>query len=839
MALGFESDGPENDATSAGLRRRRRRGRHRRLRCRQRRRAATARRSSTPTSRPSWSPRTPRCGARRGGRGEDPARLGRHLPRSSRELLPRLAELRDRAAPRPRPRRARRHGRLVARARGHRPHPRRRADRPRHHRPAPGPGGAGRPARAHGRGGVQQVRRHGRDRQPPPGVLAGVPRRRADRGRGGPRFVVVTDPGSPLEATAREMGAARLPGRPRGRRPLQRADRVRAGARRRWPAWTSPSCSTRPTELPPTLAERERQPGARAGRRARRRGRRRAATRSRSPTTAPASSASATGPSSSSPSRPARTARASCRSSRDPDRPGAHGERRAAPCTVGGALPPAGVPGGGVQPDVAVNGPLGAQFLAWEFATAVAGRVLGINPFDQPNVTESRSNTDRILAERAAGRVAGVHRRRDRGVRRHGRAASPTALGALLDGIDPHGYLAVLAYLDRFGDAAAAQRGRCWPPRTGRPVTFGWGPRFLHSTGQYHKGGPQVGAFLQITGASPTTWRCPGKPYTFGELQAAQAAGDRQALAGRGRPVLRLHLTDRAAGIAQLLRALAALPAGRIDTERRLWSNPLRDPAGPPAAADPGALRAGHLRRDRRPGPQEADAGHLRPGQPGAAAAGLRGARLRPARLGRRRLRVAGEEGRPASTPAPRGGKRSGPGWPATSSSCRARSTTTRRSTTLAPTLDELRDIARHPRQRRVLPVDPATGVPDRAQAARTAPGWPTTRKSGGWRRVVVEKPFGNDLRLGQGAQRPRRRRVHRAGRVPHRPLPGQGDRPEHPGAALRQRRCSSRCGTATTSTRCRSPWPRTSASAPGPGSTTPPAPPATCCRTTCCSCSR
>ena len=118
------------------------------------------------------------------------------------------------------------------------------------------------------------------------------------------------------------------------------------------------------------------------------------------------------------------------------------------------------------------------------------------------------------------------------------------------------------------------------------------------------------------------------------------------------------------------------------------------------------------------------------------------------------------------------------------------------------------------------------TGMADNEQVRRLAPG--------GGGEAVRPRPG-----LGPRAQRPGRRRVHRAGRVPHRPLPGQGDGPEHPGAALRQRRCSSRCGTPTTSTRCRSPWPRTSASAAGPASTTPPAPPATCCRTTCCSCSR
>jgi glucose-6-phosphate isomerase len=89
-------------------------------------------------------------------------------------------------------------------------------------------------------------------------------------------------------------------------------------------------------------------------------------------------------------------------------------------------------------------------------------------------------------------------------------------------------------------------------------VTFGWAPRFLHSTGQFHKGGPQVGVFLQITGAVSRDVDVPGRPYTFGRLQLAQALGDLRALTERGRPVVRLHLTDRAAGIRQLLAAAEA-----------------------------------------------------------------------------------------------------------------------------------------------------------------------------------------------------------------------------------------------------------------------------------------
>jgi glucose-6-phosphate isomerase len=226
--------------------------------------------------------------------------------------------------------------------------------------------------------------------------------------------------------------------------------------------------------------------------------------------------------------------------------------------TVGGAQPPAAVPGGGARPDLSVNGPLGAQFLAWEYATAIAGRVLGIDPFNQPNVTESKTNTTRILA---AGLPDESPSFTEGAIEVYGGAGADlrAVLGALIGGMAEEGYLAVLAYLDRVGDARAEEVRAKLAAASGRPVTFGWGPRYLHSTGQYHKGGPQVGSFLQITGVVTDDLPVPGKPYGFGELQAAQAAGDRQALSERGRPVVRLHLTDRAAGVAQLLKALDAL----------------------------------------------------------------------------------------------------------------------------------------------------------------------------------------------------------------------------------------------------------------------------------------
>ena len=242
-----------------------------------------------------------------------------------------------------------------------------------------------------------------------------------------------------------------------------------------------------------------------------------------------------------------------------PDSPGATGED-VLTVTYGGALAAGAVPGGGVNPDLAVNGPLGAHFLAWEYATAISGVVLGIDPFDQPNVTESKENTNRLLG---SGLPVEAPAFTEDGIEVYAPTGAPGDLAGVLrwlvDGLGDDGYLAVMAYLDRFADSAAAKVRPLLASAGGRPVTFGWGPRFLHSTGQYHKGGPQVGSYLQITGAVSDDLPVPGKAYTFGELQAAQAAGDRQALAERLRPVVRLHLTDRAAGLAQLLDTIRNL----------------------------------------------------------------------------------------------------------------------------------------------------------------------------------------------------------------------------------------------------------------------------------------
>jgi glucose-6-phosphate isomerase len=220
-----------------------------------------------------------------------------------------------------------------------------------------------------------------------------------------------------------------------------------------------------------------------------------------------------------------------------------------------------------VAPEVGltVTGPLGAQFLAWEFATAVAGWALRINPFDQPNVQESKDNTGAVLDALAAQGALPTPRPplfSEDGVEVHATgdllAEVETlrgALDALLAAVPARGYLAVMAYLDRVAEAQAGGLRALLGARLAHPVTFGWAPRFLHSTGQYHKGGPPLGAFLQITAPVQDDLAIPGRPYTFGQLQQAQALGDLRALESRDRPVLRLHLADRARGLGALLSA--------------------------------------------------------------------------------------------------------------------------------------------------------------------------------------------------------------------------------------------------------------------------------------------
>ncbi|HJQ03290.1 MAG TPA: glucose-6-phosphate isomerase [Jatrophihabitans sp.] len=211
---------------------------------------------------------------------------------------------------------------------------------------------------------------------------------------------------------------------------------------------------------------------------------------------------------------------------------------------------------------VATAGPLGGQLLLWEYATAVAGRLIGINPFDQPNVEEAKQQA-RSLLDSAGGAARGEPAFTDGAVQVFGYDLDLTgagtvaeALTALFEAAPELGYVSIQAYLDRHVDTAAAALRPAVASRTGLQTTFGWGPRFLHSTGQYHKGGHPNGVFLQLTGAVAEDLPIPDRPYSFATLQQAQAAGDATVLADKGRPVLHLHLTDRAAGIEQILHSL-------------------------------------------------------------------------------------------------------------------------------------------------------------------------------------------------------------------------------------------------------------------------------------------
>ena len=168
---------------------------------------------------------------------------------------------------------------------------------------------------------------------------------------------------------------------------------------------------------------------------------------------------------------------------------------------------------------------LGQEFFRWEFATAVAGSLLGVNPFDQPDVQAAKDRTNAVL-ERGAADVA-----------------PEGSLDELLAGAREGNYVAVCAFVD------PGREGELEPllariRETGRPVLRGLGPRYLHSTGQLHKGGPANGVFVQVVDETGDELAIPGRPFGFGLLIAAQAAGDFEALRERGRRVVRVRLED-------------------------------------------------------------------------------------------------------------------------------------------------------------------------------------------------------------------------------------------------------------------------------------------------------
>jgi glucose-6-phosphate isomerase/transaldolase/glucose-6-phosphate isomerase len=191
---------------------------------------------------------------------------------------------------------------------------------------------------------------------------------------------------------------------------------------------------------------------------------------------------------------------------------------------------------------------LGRIFFLSEFAVAVAGWALEINPFDQPNVQEAKDKTAQVLA---SGSVPSIE------------PADDAALRALLADAGPPHYVAILGYLPYSDelDGAIAELRSLIRAATGAAVTFGYGPRFQHSTGQEHKGGPPTGRFLQLVNEPRRDVAIPGESYTFGRLIASQAAGDLQTLRDHGLRAERVSLGsgDPAAGVRGLTERIGAL----------------------------------------------------------------------------------------------------------------------------------------------------------------------------------------------------------------------------------------------------------------------------------------
>ena len=216
---------------------------------------------------------------------------------------------------------------------------------------------------------------------------------------------------------------------------------------------------------------------------------------------------------------------------------------------------------------------LGAEFFRWELATAVAGAVIGVHPFDQPDVEASKVATHRLTAQfERTGKLpeetpilSGSARlfadeRNAIALQTAARGSSMADyLRAHLDRIRPHDYFAVLAYIAMNGPHEAALQSIKKLVRDRKKVAtcLGFGPRFLHSTGQAYKGGPNSGVFLQITARNAVDVPVPGQKFTFGVVAAAQALGDFQVLAARRRRVLRVDLgEDVLAGLADLDAAI-------------------------------------------------------------------------------------------------------------------------------------------------------------------------------------------------------------------------------------------------------------------------------------------
>ncbi|RFS84033.1 phosphoheptose isomerase [Actinomadura spongiicola] len=227
------------------------------------------------------------------------------------------------------------------------------------------------------------------------------------------------------------------------------------------------------------------------------------------------------------------------------------------------------------ESDTSVWAPLGAQFVLWEYATAVAGWLLGVNPFEAGSTVVQESEDDAAALLRAAGRGPLTDERPvyvEDGIEVHADFPWPpgaelrTVLGGLVASVPSEGYLSVMTYLS--GDFSGRYLAPSFARASGRPVTYGPGPAYPHATGPVHKDGPGNGAFLIITGdPAPgdvlASQPVPGRPYSLAKLQIARALGELRALRERRFPVIRLHLRDPADGVGRLIEAVRDVAGAR------------------------------------------------------------------------------------------------------------------------------------------------------------------------------------------------------------------------------------------------------------------------------------
>ena len=214
----------------------------------------------------------------------------------------------------------------------------------------------------------------------------------------------------------------------------------------------------------------------------------------------------------------------------------------------------------GSEFDLAISGDLGEMMLAWEVATAVASRLLGVNPFDQPDV-EAAKLAARALLDSPADGVE---------FSRSATGIEFASLGFELESTETHenlaklislakadSYFSIHCYLNREQLADAELLRDLIARKANRPTTFGWGPRFLHSTGQYHKGGPKQGVFLQIVSGDGDDLLIPGRDFGYRQLIDAQSSGDAKVLFAEGSKVLTLRLKDPKLGLKSLIGSLS------------------------------------------------------------------------------------------------------------------------------------------------------------------------------------------------------------------------------------------------------------------------------------------